>query len=189
MKISRRQFIATSGLASLGLMLDKPAKALAKADLPQKRPLVGKRWAMVVDLKKCHEQENCTKCIEACHHEHNVPDFDNPKDEIKWVWKEGFEHAFHEQDNPFLNEELKHSPTLLMCNHCDEPPCTHVCPTKATWKREEDGIVMMDWHRCIGCRYCVAACPMVHVASIIVTLVPSSQNRNSTRIILPECVA
>ena len=46
----------------------------------------------------------------------------------------------------------------LMCNHCADPPCTRVCPTQATWKRS-DGIVMMDWHRCIGCRYCIAACP------------------------------
>jgi molybdopterin-containing oxidoreductase family iron-sulfur binding subunit len=115
---------------------------------------------MVIDLKKCREAEgDCDDCIKACHQIHNVPDFDNKKDEVKWIWKESFHHAFHGQEHEYLTEEIKHGNTMLLCNHCDNPPCTNVCPTQATWKREEDGIVMMDWHRCIGCRYCVAACP------------------------------
>jgi molybdopterin-containing oxidoreductase family iron-sulfur binding subunit len=80
-------------------------------------------------------------------------------EEIKWIWKEEFEHAFHAYKDAPLREDLRHSDVLLLCNHCDNPPCTRVCPTKATWKRKSDGLVMMDWHRCIGCRYCVAACP------------------------------
>jgi Fe-S-cluster-containing dehydrogenase component len=48
---------------------------------------------------------------------------------------------------------------LVLCNHCENPPCCQACPTQATFKRESDGIVLMDFHRCIGCRFCMAACP------------------------------
>jgi molybdopterin-containing oxidoreductase family iron-sulfur binding subunit len=114
---------------------------------------------MVVDTRKCLREKGCTDCITTCHSVHNVPDFGNPKDEVKWVWKEEFEHGFPEQHNEFMSDDLKHKDVLLLCNHCDNPPCVRVCPTQATWKREADGIVMMDMHRCIGCRYCMAACP------------------------------
>jgi molybdopterin-containing oxidoreductase family iron-sulfur binding subunit len=77
---------------------------------------------------------------------------------VKWVWKEKFEHVFHDRVSPYMPAAVKERPTLVLCNHCDNPPCVRVCPTKSTWKRE-DGLVMMDMHRCIGCRYCVVACP------------------------------
>jgi molybdopterin-containing oxidoreductase family iron-sulfur binding subunit len=161
MGIDRRKFMKVAGITALGIAGSAPVKLAGKNRVgePPTNPLVAKRWAMVIDLKKCHHADGCHDCIDACHLTHNVPDFDDPKDEIKWIWKEPFHNAFHDQDHPFLTDEIKHGPALLLCNHCDNPPCTRVCPTQATWKREEDGIVMMDWHRCIGCRYCVAACP------------------------------
>ena len=158
---NRRKFLKLTGLGALGLTAGKYADLFGNAT-PTKISFddgdTKIRYAMVIDLKKCLAKEDCKLCIDACHKTHNVPDFGNKKDEIKWIWKEEYEHAFPNKENYYLKEELKHSKVPLFCNHCDNPPCTKVCPTKATWQRE-DGIVMMDWHRCIGCRYCMAACP------------------------------
>ena len=119
-----------------------------------------RRWAMVVDLKKCREKNDCTLCISACHKAHNVPDFGNSKDEVKWIWKDSFESAFPEQDHEFQADTARHA------GRCSSSATTAIIPPvsayarhRATWKRESDGLVMMDWHRCIGCRYCMAACP------------------------------
>jgi molybdopterin-containing oxidoreductase family iron-sulfur binding subunit len=148
--IDRRGFLKIA--AATGFAGCAPIKLFAAS-------AASKRWAMIVDLKKCREKSDCTICISACHKTHNVPDFGNIKDEVTWIWKDVFENAFPEQVHEFQAESQRRGPALLMCNHCDNPPCVSVCPTQATWKRATDGLVMMDWHRCIGCRYCMAACP------------------------------
>jgi len=162
MKVSRRGFIKIGGITMLALAVKPVFDVLGRFNpagaSTTGSALVGKRWAMAVDLKACSVNDGCTECVDACHLIHNVPDFNNPKDEIKWIWTVPHEEAFHGQEHEFIADDLKGGPALVLCNHCDNPPCARVCPTQATWKRD-DGIVMMDYHRCIGCRYCMAACP------------------------------
>jgi molybdopterin-containing oxidoreductase family iron-sulfur binding subunit len=170
--IDRRQFLkiaGTSALLGLGgistanILLRNALEASQDAPDPKIKPdpraLVAKRWGMVVDISKFKTEDDYRVCTEACHLVHNVPNIGTIKEEVKWIWKETYEHAFPGQEDEFLSPEIKHMPFLVLCNHCDNPPCVRVCPTKATFKRESDGIVMMDMHRCIGCRFCMAACP------------------------------
>ncbi|MBU4177159.1 MAG: sulfate reduction electron transfer complex DsrMKJOP subunit DsrO [Desulfurivibrionaceae bacterium] len=119
----------------------------------------GKRYGMVIDVKKFTENPGLAEqCVSVCHTIHNVPDFGNRKDEIKWIWIESYEHTFPTESQYKRPDALKDMPILTLCNHCDNPPCVRACPTKATYKKK-DGIVGMDYHRCIGCRFCMAACP------------------------------
>jgi molybdopterin-containing oxidoreductase family iron-sulfur binding subunit len=156
MAIDRRDFCKLAGLTVLGAAGAGARSEAAPTTVAE--PILGKRWAMVVDLEACRKEDGCTDCIQACHSVHNVPNFGNPKDEVKWIWKAPYAEAFPNQKHDYMAHDLLHEQVPVFCNHCDNPPCVRVCPTQATWKRD-DGIVMMDWHRCIGCRYCVAACP------------------------------
>jgi molybdopterin-containing oxidoreductase family iron-sulfur binding subunit len=121
--------------------------------------LQGTHWGMVVDTRKIHAPEDLGPMIAACNKIHNIPAFEIENHEIKWIWAEAYHNAFPEKETNFLNESLEHIALPVLCNHCEDPPCCRACPTQATFKRESDGIVMMDFHRCIGCRFCMAACP------------------------------
>lgn len=98
-----------------------------------------RRWVMVIDLAKC---DGCRECTRACTAMHFVP--------AGQEWIRVYEMRDHETGAPYWFPRP--------CMQCDNPPCVKVCPVSATWKRE-DGIVIQDGARCIGCRFCLAACP------------------------------
>jgi len=159
MSIDRRTFLRMAGLAGAAAAGTAAAACRETPDASASSAAPGgTRWAMAIDLERCAHAGGCTKCIDACHRAHNVPTVTEPGRDVKWVWKEPFARAFPEQVAGPANRRLAEIPVLVLCNHCDAAPCVRVCPAGATWKRD-DGLVMMDWHRCIGCRYCVAACP------------------------------
>lgn len=115
-------------------MQDDLARAL-------KKPRNERKWSMVLDLRKCI---GCSACTIGCKSENILPP--------------GVVYR------PVVDEEIGKYPSVTRrftprpCMQCENPPCTPVCPVKATYKRE-DGIVVVDYDKCIGCRYCITACP------------------------------
>ena len=108
-------------------------------------------WGMVIDLDKCI---GCGACITACKQENNIPQC-SPEEAargraISWM------DMVVETEGEFPQTRVKYFPRP--CMHCDKPPCVKVCPVRATYRNEE-GIIAQIYLRCIGCRYCMAACP------------------------------
>ncbi|MGE4519726.1 MAG: sulfate reduction electron transfer complex DsrMKJOP subunit DsrO [Desulfobacteraceae bacterium] len=174
MKKSRRRFLKIAGVSALGLGAGSAVNVFASAVVKKEEKsdkkasgnsqfahkpnaLTAKRWAIVIDTRKLNAAR-VEKIQKACHLNHNVPVIPEEKKEIKWIWTDKFYNVFPDKENEHLTENLEQLDILALCNHCENPPCVRACPTKATFQRE-DGIVMMDFHRCIGCRFCMAACP------------------------------
>lgn len=120
--------------------------ASAWASEPRK---AGTRWGMVIDTRRC--REGCARCIDACRRSHNVPTLDDPRRKVEWI------HS--EQGTALLGSACATKKALpALCNHCQEPSCVRSCPTDSIFRRR-DGIVAVDYHRCIGCRSCMLGCP------------------------------
>lgn len=160
MSLSRRKFL---------ILL--PAAALAwesiLAGTPESAPTYNMSehwWAMLVDIEKCI---GCGSCVRACQKENDVPDGYyrtwieryrvlevNGVETIQVDSPDGGKNGFPVNDLPAAKEFF----VPKMCNHCADSPCTQVCPVGATFN-SPDGVVLIDQKYCLGCRYCVQACP------------------------------
>ncbi len=134
-KINRRDLLK---LAAVGAAAAAGTRALKSAHASSAGPAGEHQWVMVIDQSKC---VGCGYCTLACQAHNDI----NP--EIEW--------------NVLTQVDVldgKHVYLPRPCMHCEDAPCVEVCPVSATYHRD-DGIVMMDYERCIGCRYCEVACP------------------------------
>jgi tetrathionate reductase subunit B len=103
------------------------------------------RWGMLVNANKC---DDCGACVSACNEEHGLVGHGRPETDAQWI-----------RTVKLRDKTTGHVQTLpVMCQHCETAPCADVCPTGASFRRA-DGIVLVDKHICIGCRYCMMACP------------------------------
>jgi tetrathionate reductase subunit B len=126
-----------------GIRLIEVATAATPAVREGRHPAV--RWGLLIDTTKC--AEGCTDCVTACHTENGLGTPQRSTD-AQWIRKIEIKEV----------KTGRQASVPVMCQHCAEPPCVDVCPTGASFKRA-DGIVLVDRHSCIGCRYCMMACP------------------------------
>jgi Fe-S-cluster-containing dehydrogenase component len=126
-----------------GTLVQVPAEDVmempAKKDYNVREGYANRKFVMTVDLAKC---KNALRCQESCNKNHYITG-DN-------AWLKIFNMQEEKDTAPYWMP--------IMCQHCDQPACVTVCPVDATFKRR-DGIVSIDNERCIGCRFCMAACP------------------------------
>ena len=146
MDFARRSLLGQLAKLTAGAALI-PFSSLAQAginDQPTRREGdPEKRYGMLIDLRRC---TGCQACTVSCHIENAAP-----LGNIRTIVSQfEVEDAQSGDCNTFMLPRL--------CNHCESPPCVPVCPVQATFQRQ-DGIVVVDSDRCVGCAYCVNACP------------------------------
>jgi len=144
----RRGFLGIAAAAVAGAAVAPGVRLfeIASARAPEEAASGKVRWGMLIDTAKC--ATGCNDCVKACNAENGLQDTGRPRTDAQWIRKIDLKDA---------KRNLAHS-APVMCQHCAAPPCVDVCPTGASFKRA-DGIVLVDKHTCIGCRYCVMACP------------------------------
>jgi tetrathionate reductase subunit B len=148
----RRSFLAAGATMAAGLGFATVAPGVRLIEVAQARPAgepasSANRWGMLIDTTKC--ASGCDACVKACADENGIVEqVEDPAQRSQWIRK---------IDLKDKQTGREHS-LPMMCQHCAEPPCVDVCPTGASMKRA-DGIVLVDRHICIGCRYCMMACP------------------------------
>jgi tetrathionate reductase subunit B len=146
----RRAFLGLAA-AGLGGVLIAPGIHLmevAQAAAPGAAPAgvsAKVRWGLLIDTNRC--ASGCSDCVSACNTENGLATPARPTD-AQWIRKVEIKSI----------QTGRTQSLPVMCQHCAEPPCVDVCPTGASFKRA-DGIVLVDRHSCIGCRYCMMACP------------------------------
>jgi molybdopterin-containing oxidoreductase family iron-sulfur binding subunit len=143
----RRKFLgASTAVAGLSIAPGVTLMNVAQAKPVDQEVTSDKRWGLLIDTNKC--ASNCNSCVTACNEENGLHPIHGEKTDAQWIRKVGLR-----------DKQTGREVSLpLMCLHCEHPPCVDVCPTGASFKRK-DGIVLVDKHICIGCRYCMMACP------------------------------
>ncbi|MFO1396040.1 MAG: 4Fe-4S dicluster domain-containing protein [Burkholderiales bacterium] len=142
----RRKVLAWgAAMAGVALAPGVTLFELAQGRAPAEPARKSVRWGMLVDANRC--ASDCDACIVACDEENGLSGTKTATSS-HWIRKVEL-------------KDLRGGPAKsapVMCQHCARPPCVDVCPTGASFKRA-DGIVLVDRHTCIGCRYCMMACP------------------------------
>jgi molybdopterin-containing oxidoreductase family iron-sulfur binding subunit len=148
MSLSRREFLGVTGAVAAGAALAPGLRLieLAAARSPEEAATTLQRWGLLIDTTKCGT--GCSACVTACNEENGLHSQGRPETDAQWI-----------RTLTLKDKQTGVVQTLpMMCQHCETPPCVDVCPTGASFKRP-DGIVLVDKHICIGCRYCMMACP------------------------------
>jgi len=142
-----RRRLLTGGAALAGITVAPGIRLISTAEAAVTGPVTSKnRWGLLIDSNKC--DAGCKECIVACKTEQGWGGNDRPQSDPQWIRKVNLKD----------NKTGATASLPVMCQHCENPPCVDVCPTGASMQRA-DGIVLVDRHICIGCRYCMMACP------------------------------